>query len=81
MEKIFVAGGEERVLELLEDKSTNVLNKPLLEGRDTEPESHPKSFRDFFLDPCALGEQLFSIIKFGLVQYVSENTCNFWSLF
>ncbi|XP_010666844.2 protein LAZ1 homolog 2 isoform X1 [Beta vulgaris subsp. vulgaris] len=71
-------GGEERVLELLEDKSTNVLNKPLLEGRDTEPESHPKSFRDFFLDPCALGEQLFSIIKFGLVQYmILKTVCAF----
>ncbi|XP_021756637.1 protein LAZ1 homolog 2-like [Chenopodium quinoa] len=65
-------GGEERVLELLKNESRNVLNKPLLEGGDAEPElSHPSSFRNFFLRPTELGEQLFSIIKFGLVQYVS----------
>ncbi|KAL2939790.1 Protein LAZ1-like protein 2 [Bienertia sinuspersici] len=73
-------GGEERVLRLLEDESRNVLSKPLLNG-DTEPESHQKSFRNFFTKPCTLGEQLFSIIKFGLVQYmILKTVCAFLTL-
>ncbi|XP_021750162.1 protein LAZ1 homolog 2 [Chenopodium quinoa] len=72
-------GGEERVLELLRDESRNVLNKSLLEEGDTEPAlSRPSSFRNFFLRPTELGEQLFSIIKFGLVQYmILKTVCAF----
>uniref|UniRef100_A0A803M8P7 Uncharacterized protein n=1 Tax=Chenopodium quinoa TaxID=63459 RepID=A0A803M8P7_CHEQI len=66
-------GGEERVLELLRDESRNVLNKSLLEEGDTEPAlSRPSSFRNFFLRPTELGEQLFSIIKFGLFYNVTH---------
>lgn len=73
-----MAGGEDKVLELLGNSSRNSLDEPLLE-EDTEEESNWKTFRNFFRQPSALGENLFSIIKFGLVQYVSENSCNFWS--
>ncbi|KAL9224197.1 hypothetical protein vseg_000259 [Gypsophila vaccaria] len=70
-------GGEERVLELLETESRNALEKPLLE--ETNAKSKPKTkFCDFFLKPCALGKRLFSIIKFGLVQYmILKTVCAF----
>ncbi|GAB2267501.1 hypothetical protein Dimus_038670 [Dionaea muscipula] len=74
-------GGEHRVVLLLEDKSGEVLSKLLLEGRDDKPVSQSKSFRDFFLQPCALGKDLLTIIKFGLVQYMILKTfCAFLAL-
>ena len=66
-----MVGGEDKVLELLGNNSRKSLDEPLLEG-DTEEESLWKTCRNFFRQPSALGEKLFSIIKFGLVQYVSE---------
>lgn len=62
-------GGEQRVVELLESESKKSLNKPLLE-EDGVPR-HKKSFIDFFRRPNMLGEDLLTIEKFGLVQYVS----------
>lgn len=63
-------GGEQRVVELLERESRKSLNKPLLE-EDDEPQQHKRSFFDFFCRPNMLGENLLTIEKFGLVQYVS----------
>lgn len=63
-------GGEQRVLEMLESESRKSLNKPLLE-EDDEPRQHKRSFIDFFRRPNMLGEDLLTIEKFGLVQYVS----------
>ncbi|KAK9697317.1 hypothetical protein RND81_08G029500 [Saponaria officinalis] len=71
-------GGEDRVLELLEMESRNVLTKPLLEGTDAKSKSSKNKCCDFFCKPCALGKQLFSIIKFGLVQYmILKTVCAF----
>lgn len=71
-------GGEERVVDLLEDESRRALNEPLLEEGEGKPLSRPKSFRNFFLQPCALGRELFSIIRFGLVQYmILKTVCAF----
>ncbi|XP_074280795.1 protein LAZ1 homolog 2 [Silene latifolia] len=71
-------GGEARVLELLENESRNVLKKPLLEETDGKTKPHNNKFCNFFLKPCALGKRLFSIIKFGLVQYmILKTVCAF----
>ncbi|XP_057545462.1 protein LAZ1 homolog 2 isoform X2 [Amaranthus tricolor] len=70
-------GGEDKVLELLGNNSRKSLDEPLLEG-DTEEESLWKTCRNFFRQPSALGEKLFSIIKFGLVQYmILKTVCAF----
>lgn len=66
-------GGERYVLELLEDESRKMLNKPLLEEGEGEKQSVEEhwTLRNFFLRPCILGKDLLIIEKFGLVQYVS----------
>ncbi|GMH17841.1 hypothetical protein Nepgr_019682 [Nepenthes gracilis] len=71
-------GGEQRVIQLLEDESRKVLSKPLLEGTDGEPVSQPKSLKNLFLRPCVLGKDLLTVIKFGLVQYmILKTVCAF----
>ncbi|KAG7983939.1 hypothetical protein I3843_04G131300 [Carya illinoinensis] len=64
-------GGERMVIELLENNSRKQLGKQLLEGADENRSVHQKSYRNFFFQPCILGEHLLVIIKFGLVQYLS----------
>lgn len=59
------------VIELLENNSRKQLGKQLLEGADENRSVHQKSYRNFFFQPCILGEHLLVIIKFGPVQYVS----------
>ena len=63
-------GGEGRVVELLENESEENLRKPLLEGSDEKLSRQRRSFCNFFLHPSDLGEDLLTIEKFGLVQYV-----------
>lgn len=69
--RVTVTGGERRVTELLEDESRKTLRKLLIEKSDEETDIQQKPFRNFFFRPYTLGEDLFTIEKFGLVQYVS----------
>ncbi|KAL8498263.1 hypothetical protein ACS0TY_021549 [Phlomoides rotata] len=62
-------GGEVQVIELLEDEAKKETEKPLLEG-DTNRQTQRKTIHNFILHPTFLGQKLFTIIKFGLVQYV-----------
>ncbi|CAA3001977.1 LAZ1 homolog 2 [Olea europaea subsp. europaea] len=62
-------GGEMKVIELLEDESRKEISKPLLEG-DENSKLQRRTFRNFILHPSALGKDLFTMIKFGLVQYM-----------
>ncbi|KAL6274369.1 hypothetical protein ACE6H2_025061 [Prunus campanulata] len=64
-------GGERRVVELLENQSGKLLNKPLVEGTDENRTEPHWSLRNFFLRPCILGKHLLNIEKFGLVQYMA----------
>ncbi|XP_011078102.1 protein LAZ1 homolog 2 isoform X1 [Sesamum indicum] len=66
-------GGERQVIDLLEDEARKQISKPLLEEKE-DPQSEQKTFRNFILRPCVLGEHLFTIIKFGLVQYMIMKT-------
>ncbi|CAA7056468.1 unnamed protein product [Microthlaspi erraticum] len=73
-------GGERRVVELLEDEST----EPLLEAEEAneinkkkknkkkQKQSNP--FWKFLCEPYVLGRELFVIEKFGLVQYMILKT-------
>ncbi|KAK6152025.1 hypothetical protein DH2020_014660 [Rehmannia glutinosa] len=73
-------GGEREVIRFLEDEAEKQINKPLLE-EEKEPESQQKTFRNFIFRPSVLGEDLFTIIKFGLVQYMILKTlCAFLAL-
>lgn len=68
-------GGEERVADILEEGSQKMLQEQLLEGDEEKGSSHQKSsFRNFFCEPIVLGKDLYVIVKFGLVQYVSPYT-------
>lgn len=55
---------------MLEDEARNQIRKPLLEGKN-DPTSEHTTFCNFVVRPCMVGKDLFTIIKFGLVQYVS----------
>lgn len=61
-----------KVIELLEDESRKEISKPLLEG-DENSKLQRRTFRNFILHPSALGKDLFTTIKFGLVQYVNSS--------
>lgn len=65
-------GGEERVEELL-DKGIKKqhLTEKLLKVDEEKGVLNQSSFYDFFCKPSALGKNLYTIVKFGLVQYVS----------
>lgn len=65
-------GGERRVVELLENQSGKLLNEALVEGEDENIRKPHWSLRDFFFRPTIIGKYLFTIVKFGLVQYVSH---------
>ncbi|XP_021804988.1 protein LAZ1 homolog 2 [Prunus avium] len=74
-------GGERRVVELLENQSGKLLNKPLIEGTDENRTEPHWSLRNFFLRPCILGKHLLNIEKFGLVQYmILKTVCAFLAL-
>ncbi|CAN6300591.1 unnamed protein product [Urochloa humidicola] len=74
-------GGERQVFQLLENRKREELSEQLLESQD-KARAHSRSrVRDFFCDPNALGESLYTIIKFGLVQYMILKTlCAFLAL-
>ncbi|KAL7224925.1 hypothetical protein ACSBR1_026248 [Camellia fascicularis] len=74
-------GGEQKVIELLEDESRKLLSKPLLEGADDKPKSKERRCCNFFIQPSVLGKELLTIEKFGLVQYMILKTfCAFLPL-
>ncbi|XP_054807565.1 protein LAZ1 homolog 2 isoform X2 [Prosopis cineraria] len=71
-------GGERSVVELLESESGTSLRKSLLEGSDKNPNVWQRSFYNFFWHPSAIGRDLLSIEKFGLVQYmILKTVCAF----
>ncbi|XP_051113807.1 protein LAZ1 homolog 2-like isoform X2 [Andrographis paniculata] len=70
-------GGEAAVVDFLEDKARNEISQPLLEGEKNHqknPQSEHTTFFNFIFRPCLLGKDLFTIIKFGLVQYMILKT-------
>ncbi|XP_010261796.1 PREDICTED: protein LAZ1 homolog 2 isoform X2 [Nelumbo nucifera] len=72
-------GGEERVITLLETESRKKLTKPLLE--DKKQAVQKRSFLNFFIRPSVLGKDLYTVEKFGLVQYmILKTVCAFLAL-
>lgn len=67
-----ILGGEPRVVEMLENKANQELREELLEKGGEEGENKKGSFRDFFCHPAILGKDMYTTVKFGLVQYVRE---------
>ena len=58
---------------LLENRKREELTEQLLDGQDKAQAQNQSRVCNFFCDPNALGENLYTIIKFGLVQYVSSS--------
>ncbi|XP_020099817.1 protein LAZ1 homolog 2 isoform X1 [Ananas comosus] len=74
-------GGERRVVELLEAAAEKQLNEQLLEEGGTRQKHPRRRFRDFFCHPTLLGKDLYTIIKFGIVQYmILKTVCAFLAL-
>ncbi|KAF7837544.1 protein LAZ1-like protein 2 isoform X1 [Senna tora] len=74
-------GGEQRVVELLENESGQCLGKSLLEGSDENHSRRQRPFCNIFLHPSTMGKDLLSIEKFGLVQYmILKTVCAFLAL-
>uniref|UniRef100_A0ACD5X1K1 Uncharacterized protein n=1 Tax=Avena sativa TaxID=4498 RepID=A0ACD5X1K1_AVESA len=67
-------GGERQVVGLLENKRMEELREQLVESQDKAKDHNRSTTRNFFWDPNALGERLYTIIKFGLVQYMILKT-------
>ncbi|KAG9458060.1 hypothetical protein H6P81_002568 [Aristolochia fimbriata] len=66
-------GGEGRVLALLENETKKQLEESLVQGDEhssKEDQLKRKKFISFFLKPYALGKRLYTIIMFGIVQYM-----------
>ncbi|XP_008459979.1 protein LAZ1 homolog 2 isoform X3 [Cucumis melo] len=66
-------GGERRVIELLESESIKQLDEPLIEGEEKRSRSQ-RTLWNFLLKPHAVGKDLLTIEKFGLVQYMILKT-------
>jgi hypothetical protein len=64
-------GGERSVIELLENESRGQLGITLMERRNGNQAVQSRSFTSFFFRPYAIGRDLLTIERFGLVQYVS----------
>lgn len=63
---------------MLENKKMEELSEQLLESQEKAKDHNQSTTRNFFRDPNALGERLYTIIKFGLVQYMILKTfCSF----
>ncbi|XP_058073668.1 protein LAZ1 homolog 2 isoform X2 [Magnolia sinica] len=74
-------GGEHRVIELLEDESRKQLSEPLLQDEGNKGAVQRSSFIHFFLWPSVLGKAVYTIEKFGLVQYmILKMVCAFLAL-
>ncbi|XP_057985761.1 protein LAZ1 homolog 2 isoform X2 [Hevea brasiliensis] len=67
-------GGEKWVIELLENEKQKWLNQPWLEGSDENQGLRQRSFINFFCRPYVIGRDVFTIEKFGLVQYMILKT-------
>ncbi|KAF6138813.1 hypothetical protein GIB67_025975 [Kingdonia uniflora] len=68
-----ILGGEGRVVELLDKESRKHLNEPLLE-LDEKQTLQRGSFISFFRRPEELGSSAYTVVKFGLVQYMILKT-------
>ena len=68
-----MTGGDARVADILDKGSRREIREKLLEGDEEKGFTHQSSFRDFFCQPSVLGNDLYVIEKFGLVQYVSPH--------
>ncbi|XP_072971409.1 protein LAZ1 homolog 2 [Typha angustifolia] len=74
-------GGEGRVVELLENATDKQFNERLLEDENKGGRPQTSSFCDFFCHPTLLGKDLYTIVKFGIVQYMILKTlCAFLAL-
>ncbi|KAJ6435192.1 hypothetical protein OIU84_000413 [Salix udensis] len=68
-------GGERSVIELLENESQRQLGITLLEWKSEKNQAlQSRSFTSFFFRPYAIGRDLFTIERFGLVQYMILKT-------
>ncbi|PIA27611.1 hypothetical protein AQUCO_07600053v1 [Aquilegia coerulea] len=71
-------GGEDRVERSLENETRNHLSEPFLEGQDKKQALKKRSFSYFFRQPHVIGKNLYTIVKFGLVQYmILKTVCAF----
>ncbi|KAL5218565.1 hypothetical protein ABZP36_019249 [Zizania latifolia] len=74
-------GGERQVFGLLEQRKSQELSEHLLESQDNARVHNRSRAHKFFWYPNSLGENLYTIIKFGLVQYmILKSLCAFLSL-
>lgn len=61
-----ISGGEREVIKLLENEERKNLHEKLIEKKER------RVGHEFFCNPSVLGEDMYIIVKFGLVQYVSQ---------
>ncbi|KAJ4815484.1 organic solute transporter ostalpha protein (DUF300) [Rhynchospora pubera] len=74
-------GGEPRVVDMLENKANEELQEQLLEEGEKKGSRKEGSFCDFFCHPIFLGKDMYTTVKFGLVQYmILKTACAFLSL-
>ncbi|KDP33934.1 hypothetical protein JCGZ_07505 [Jatropha curcas] len=66
-------GGEKRVVELLENEKQKCFGRsqPLVEGSEENQGQRERSCISFLCKPYIIGSYVFTIVKFGLVQYLS----------
>ncbi|XP_048133624.1 protein LAZ1 homolog 2-like [Rhodamnia argentea] len=67
-------GGERQVIELLQDESRKLLQRPLLDHTSASPNKKGSRVWNFIFQPSVLGEDLLTIEKFGLVRYMIPKT-------
>ncbi|KAG6475229.1 protein LAZ1 homolog 2-like [Zingiber officinale] len=73
-------GGGKRVVELLDNAARKEISEKLLEEEDKEAQ-HQHSLGDFVFRPTLDGKYLYTIAKFGVVQYMILKTlCAFLAL-
>ncbi|CAN4109997.1 unnamed protein product [Withania somnifera] len=70
-------GGERQVVELLENESRKQIIQSLL-GGEQKPVTQKRTLYNFIFHPYVVGKNLFTIEKFGLVQYmILKTVCAF----
>ncbi|XP_020536489.1 protein LAZ1 homolog 2 isoform X1 [Jatropha curcas] len=69
-------GGEKRVVELLENEKQKCFGRsqPLVEGSEENQGQRERSCISFLCKPYIIGSYVFTIVKFGLVQYMILKT-------
>ncbi|KAF5176289.1 Laz1-like protein [Thalictrum thalictroides] len=71
-------GGEDIVERLLENETRKHLSEPFLGEQDENQALQRRPFPYFFRQPHAIGKNLYTIVKFGLVQYmILKTVCAF----